>query len=256
MTDNPTVSIAEAKFVDREVNGKYTVKMPLALALEGRWDNWERARFQSMHGNLRKGDVLFDVGAETGAMSAIYAQFVGPESMCLFESNPDNWQNVFATWQEMGYPNPKATVCALVGRQTSAAPNPDFDTRQVGGWPVVALTGRIWTPRSFRYLHQHTAGTPQISLDDFCAHTGIVPKGITIDVEGGEFEVLEGARNVLIGAHPHLWVSIHPDLAKRDYNRPDIIGDVADVIQSVGGYIPFALGIDHEHHFYFRPRTA
>jgi FkbM family methyltransferase len=243
-----TVSIADAKFVDRLINGKYRVKMPAFLAAHDSFDNWERERFDSMEKNLKQGDVLFDVGAETGHMSAIYARFVGAENMVLFEPNPDNWQNIKATWDVESLATPRATVCALVGNRNSV--EADFDTSQENGWPVVALTGQVWTPRSFRYIHEHAARTPQISIDVFVATRGVAPSAITIDVEGAELEVLKGALLTLQKCRPLVWVSVHEELMRRDYGRE--LRDIASLMVSAEYYGEY-LATDHEAHWLYRP---
>jgi FkbM family methyltransferase len=54
-----------------------------------------------------------------------------------------------------------------------------------------------------------------ISLDSFAAqHPGQVrPRLIKIDVEGAEFLVLEGARQLIGETHPYLCIEIHPNAA-------------------------------------------
>jgi len=245
-----TVSIAEAEFVPRKLNGgEYTVKMPKFLAEHPSWDNWERERFASMKENLKQGDVLFDVGSETGSISAIYARFVGPENIVLMESNPDNWQNIYATWQAEGLADPLATFCGLVSDQTQV-PKTNYDPAYMGAWPLPALTGRVWTPRSYRYLHEHAHNTAQITLDDFSATKKIIPKAITIDVEGAGFEVLLGARELLKKSRPLVWVSIHPDLMLAHYKH-----SVKEVLSLMAllNYRDTWLASDHEIHYLFRP---
>lgn len=245
-----TVSIAEANFVDRMINGKYKVKMPAFLAAHDSFDNWERERFDSMEQALKKGDVLFDVGAETGHISAIYARFVGPENMVMFESNPDNWQNIYATWQAEGLADPLATFCGLVSDETKAPDRCNYDAAYLGSWPAPALTGRIWTPRSYRYIHEHAHNTEQTTLDDFAAAKKITPAAITIDVEGAEFEVLLGARNLLKTVRPLVWVSVHPDLMLAHYSH-----SVKELLSLMAllEYRDTWLATDHEIHYLFRP---
>lgn len=50
----------------------------------------------------------------------------------------------------------------------------------------------------------------QVSLDDFCSASGVVPEIIKIDVEGSEMKVLKGAENILKKYKPILFLSIHP----------------------------------------------
>lgn len=245
-----TITIEEANFVDRMINGKHRVKMPAALATHGSFDNWEPERFDSMEKNLRKGQVLYDVGAETGHISAIYARFVGPENMVLFESNPDNWQNIKATWDAEFYERPLATFCGLVSDETKI-PDTNYALGQVHGWPAPALTGRIWTPRSYRYIHEHAHNTAQTSLDDFAFSQARSPDAITIDVEGAEMKVLLGAKTLLHAKRPLVWVSIHPDLMKAHYNTT--ISDIHNFMKFCG-YEEEYLATDHEVHMLYRPR--
>ncbi len=244
-----TVSMEEANFVPRRVNSRYTVMMPSFIAEHGIWDNWEPERFRSMEENLKKGDILFDVGAETGSISAIYAQFVGGDNMCMFEGNPDNWQNIKATWDIEKLPAPKATFCGLVSNRNTQ--DADFDREQRDGWPIVALTGRIWRPRSYRYVHEHAAITPQISIDNFVVTREIEPEAITIDTEGAELLVLKGARNTLEVLRPLVWASLHDKSV-----APDMVHGTAeethDFMKSCG-YIGEHLADDHESHWLYRP---
>lgn len=243
-----TVSIAEANFVDRLVAGKYHVRMPHHLSLHERWDVWERERFASMESELRPGDVLFDIGAETGEMSAIYAQFVGAENMVLFESNPDNWQTIHATWQANGLADPKATFCGLVSnRHTSDA---DFDNSYNGVWPQVAFTGRVFTHRAYRYIHEHAASTPQIGIDEFVVTRGIIPRAITMDCEGCEIRILKGAVGTLANHRPLLWASLHDDTALLNYNST--LQDVHELMAKLD-YVGTLLADDHEAHWFYRP---
>jgi FkbM family methyltransferase len=57
------------------------------------------------------------------------------------------------------------------------------------------------------YLETHHT---QCALDTFCRTRGIRPDVIKVDVEGAEFAVLEGAREILAAAKPVMVISIHP----------------------------------------------
>lgn len=253
-----TVSIEEANFVDRWINGKYCVKMPKFLAEHPSFDNWERERFASMEENLKRGDILFDIGAETGHISAVYAQFVGAENMVLAESNPDNWQNIKATWDTMNLSTPLATVNALISDKTVMASSQPH--MQMGDWPECAKSGRIWTPRSYRYVWEHAHNTNQITIDDMSLllfsdqffkglDRKIPPRAITIDVEGAELLVLRGAEVVLKEFSLLVWVSIHPELMKKnlDHDEQMLYSYMRDL-----GYVGEHLATDHEVHVLFR----
>jgi hypothetical protein len=50
-----------------------------------------------------------------------------------------------------------------------------------------------------------------LSLDQAAEKLRVVPHVIKIDVEGAELRVLEGARNLLTHARPHVLLSVHSD---------------------------------------------
>jgi FkbM family methyltransferase len=66
----------------------------------------------------------------------------------------------------------------------------------------------------YRKGDEGTSGTSaeieSVRLDDYIASSGIVPSVIKMDVDGSEFEVLEGALNCLRTHHPSLWLEVHP----------------------------------------------
>lgn len=51
-----------------------------------------------------------------------------------------------------------------------------------------------------------------ITLDEFFGERGTWPDLIKIDVEGAEFDVLRGARQIIAQRHPVMFVEVHPQL--------------------------------------------
>ena len=72
---------------------------------------------------------------------------------------------------------------------------------------VSGMNTRARVKSSDTYLETRHA---QCTLDTFCRTHAIQPDVIKIDVEGAEFAVLEGAREILAAARPILVISIHP----------------------------------------------
>jgi FkbM family methyltransferase len=68
---------------------------------------------------------------------------------------------------------------------------------------------------------------PQTTLDAFCAANRLKPEVVKIDVEGAEFAVLEGAREILSSAHPIVVVSIHPTHLRVLGREPEELHDLA-----------------------------
>jgi hypothetical protein len=113
--------LSEVKFVEKLVCKKYRVKVPEFL--EERWiPDWEAERFASMRANLKEGDTLFDVGAEAGWISAIYAQFVGGGNMVLVEPCAELWPSIKATWEANELGIPRLTACGFFGAENKTWP--------------------------------------------------------------------------------------------------------------------------------------
>src|SRR6266705_5885082 len=96
-----TQSRASTLYVDRLFNDHFHVRVP-SFANFPKLDNYryEFLRTKSMEERLQKGDILFDIGVADGCVSAIYAQIVGAENLCLFEPEPVVWANIRALWEE------------------------------------------------------------------------------------------------------------------------------------------------------------
>lgn len=59
------IPLSEVEWVEQLVCDRYKVKIPKFLADYNQWwGDWEKERFRSMEENLKRGDILFDVGAE------------------------------------------------------------------------------------------------------------------------------------------------------------------------------------------------
>lgn len=216
---------------------EYQLQLPDFLAAWDVWDYWERARIHSMRNHLKLGDVLFDVGAEVGWCSIVYATMVGPENMVLIEPTVEFWPNIKATWERnCGLP-PRACFAGLIG---------DWNTGQATlTWPVFVY-GPLIERKAYSYLHVNPE-LPQLTIDGLADQIGI-PDALTIDVEGAELVVLRGAEETLNQHHPKIWVSVHPDLADRDYHT-----STADLIRWMFNfdYQIEVLAVDHETHILF-----
>jgi FkbM family methyltransferase len=224
---------------------EYEFELPVPLADWDVFAVWERARFHSMRDHLNKGDVLFDVGTEQGWCNLIYAQFVGPENMVLIEPTQEFWPNIKATWERnFGDVGPKGTIATLLSdKNVGRLPR----LRKAVDWPSGA-DGPLIDRNKYQYVHEHSDGIREMTLDTLVARSHVVPDAITMDVEGAEILVVRGAAETLREHHPKVWISIHDDLGERDYGtRP---GDVLELMESLG-YTGQWLGTDHESHWRF-----
>lgn len=249
---NPKTPLSHTRFVETYAASRYKIKLPHWLAAWECWPNWESERFSSMGALLKKGDVLFDIGTESASCSVIYAQFVGPENMCLFEGLPDWWPNIKATWEANELVAPKSALCTLVSDKTIIPSGVDFTLGNRGPWPEPAYDQNLLDAYRCRYIWEHANRTPQITVDDFVNQTGIIPTAFTIDVEGAEGNVLRGARETLQKYHPKIWASLHPELETR-WKEWDFTFDIRYVHSLLNeiGYKGQHLATDHEEHWLF-----
>lgn len=231
------------------VNNKYEVTLPDEIA---DWDaitGWELSRFESMLEIMQPGKVLADIGTEHGWISAVLAQHIGGENMCLFEPSPEFWVNIRKTWEANGLANPRSIYIGLLDNETIPAAEQDFDAELVDGWPRCSWADEETPAMPYRYIHneKHVVQTPRIKFDDWVTETGIIPDYLTIDIEGAELRFLQGAEQFLRNHAAIVWVSIHPDLLERDYGTTK--QQVLDFMFECGYVRQQHLGTDHEQHW-------
>ncbi len=211
---------------------KYEFWLNEPLASWDVFDYWEKERIASMEKHLRKGEILFDVGSEQGWLNLAYAEMVGPENMVLIE--PTNYDK-----------SPLHFYDGLFSNKTTddRTTSPHF----ARWWPQ-ASTGDLIDRNKYQYIHENTENVPEMKIDDYVESTGVVPDAITMDTEGSELLILKGAEKTLEEYHPQLFISVHDDLAERDYGvKP---GETIDYLKSLG-YQDEWLATDHESHHRF-----
>lgn len=198
--------------------------------------DWERPRIESVidHMSTRRHGTLWDIGAEHGWMSALFAKSIGCRMM-LVEPTHEFWPNIRLCFEHNELPPPIAMVEGFAGNVDDGAPI------WMLGWPPAA-DGDESPARPYGSLGQHTR------LDSIARIVGY-PDGITIDVEGAELIVLWGAGRILSGARPVVWVSIHPEMLAAHGSTPDDVHRWMRDMKYQGEH----LATDHEAHYVFRP---
>lgn len=210
------------------------------------WDaitHWERERLASMEAHLKPGMVLYDVGTEHGWLSAVYGGFVGYENMVLIEPSPEFWPNIRKIWEHNEFTWPTAMVQGFIGESLASLDPAGVDFTE---WPApsdVPECGGM----AYRYIGAD--GIPTYTID-YLAEIGFPPDAITIDIEGAELLAMRGAEKTLREHRPLVWVSIHADLMRRDFNHSP--GALHRFMAEVG-YDGEHLGTDHEAHWLFTP---
>lgn len=220
---------------------EFQITLPEPLANWDVFDYWEKERVHSMRDNLKQHDVLFDVGAEHGWMSVVFAKFC---KVFLIEPTPEFWPNIYQTWKNNVIDQPVGCFCGLIGEKTNYQEENDHNPSFI--WPK-EIKGELIGDNKYLYINSAPKKTKIISIDDLVARSKIFPTALTIDIEGYEIFALRGAQKLLSENSIKVWVSIHPDLAEKIGSSKN---EVMDYMLSLG-YIANYLSTDHEEHWFF-----
>lgn len=233
------------------INGRWALQLPDHRADRPEWPWWEATRLAAMRHHISARDVVYDVGAEEGDFPALYSSW-GAE-VVMAEPNARVWPNIYAIWQANDLRPPLYTWPGFLGDQV-AGPEPAWasDGSTPGNWPASAL-GEVISDHGFCQLGERP-DIPMTTIDQLVLEEGEQPPTvITMDVEGSEFHVLNGAAEVIESLRPKVFVSIHPEFMAHHYGITDGVKLIRDLM-SAHRYDEKFLCIDHEHHWMFLPR--
>lgn len=210
---------------------------------------WEGIRIKSMIENIREDDIVFDIGAEQGDISILLAKKC--KKIVLFEPSPVQWPHIKYNFNRNNI-KPLDCYAGFVSNITDERPEDlNYEYEIKNGFPLCAYEQRM-DIRGFRHLHEERRATLQITLDDYCKRTGIYPNMMTIDVEGSEWNVLQGMQYVIDKVMPIIYLSVHHDFLAQNYNK--YFNDIAKFFQE-RKYKTAFLNHDHESHFVFYKKS-
>lgn len=175
-----------------------------------RWRSmsWNLLEYAAFKAAIPEGGCLLDVGANVGAYSLLMGQWVGPKGhVYAFEPNPDVAEGLALHVSLNGLAD-RITIVrkAICDRQGKC----EFVFGDSIG------SGRLFDELEI-HSHSNRVDVESISLDEFCRLGRIRPQFIKVDVEGAEFEVLEGARELIRSWKNglRLFVELHPSIWER-----------------------------------------
>jgi FkbM family methyltransferase len=151
-----------------------------------------------------KAKILWDVGALFGFFSLAFALRGADRRALAFEPNPISR----AKLEECLHLNPTAKVEVF----DFAVGLPDKVVEFERGFHYTAVTESPARPGEENSAHRETVAIKTMSIDELIEKNFAPPDIIKIDVEGHEFDVLMGARKLLLAKKPILCVELHPDL--------------------------------------------
>jgi FkbM family methyltransferase len=144
---------------------------------------YERHELDFFEGTLRPGMTVLDVGAHIGLYSVIGARRVGPSGRVFsFEPVPATIE-----FLKENLDRNRASNVTIVAKAVGAR----SDRTRVNWSP-----DRLGASSSVLAGERHT-DVDVVSIDEFCATSGIVPDFVKVDVEGSELDVLAGMDRTL-----------------------------------------------------------
>jgi FkbM family methyltransferase len=234
--------------VETLINGRWTLKLPEHRAARPEWDlhngGWERARLDHMHSTTRPGDRVLYIGAEEGDMCALLRSW-GARLM-LVEPNEAVWPNIKAIWNANGFDEVPWTFVGFAGRERRDD-EWGWETRE---WPPCA-DGPVIGDHGFKELRD-PGDRPIITIDEI-TRSGFVPDTISMDIEGAEWEALQGAEQTLTDHRPRIYLSLHPEFLIDQYGKYSY--EVRRWIID-HGYRETLLDYQHEAHFVYERTVA
>jgi FkbM family methyltransferase len=177
-----------------------------------RWTAWhahEREVAEYLSARIDPGQVCFDVGANVGIYVLQIARWSAPDGRIVaFEPNPATL-GVLRRHIAMNGLEARVTVVPK-GAGAHAGTADLYDSEAGSG------LSRIGAPNPGIQVAVRPTAIALTTIDDYCRETGIVPDWLLIDVEGYEFEVLQGAVETLRRHRPRVVVELHPHLSSAD----------------------------------------
>ena len=144
--------------------------------------------------------VVFDIGAHIGLCTLPLSHLVS--TVVSFEASPVNVKYLYKHLK-INNTNNVNVVPYLVDKENKK--NADFyDVDDGLGIPSIV---NLKNKKNIKINH---IKVEQIFLDDFVNKNSVIPDVLKIDVEGGEFNVLDGASKILKEYRPQIIISLHP----------------------------------------------
>jgi FkbM family methyltransferase len=182
-------------YVATHVYGGRTLSVHLTDAMAQGWydHDWplpEEIDLLARRGRLRKGALVFEIGAHQGVVAMMLGDRVGPAGRVV--AVEATLHNAEVAWRNVALNG--LTQIAVVHAAGADAPGVlRFSPR---------MNGHVASPE------EASVQVRALTVDELTARHG-APQLLFVDVEGYELHVLRGARHTLASQHPDLFIEIH-----------------------------------------------
>jgi FkbM family methyltransferase len=154
---------------------------------------------------VRRGTVIYDIGAHLGSIALGTARLVGDLGRVVaFDGDPENVLRLRDNSSRNGLEGRLQVVHAVVWsctRSDGISFRRGRTARSQGG---VEANGNCPVLGSGEVIN-----VPAVTLDDFVAAGGPLPQLVKIDVEGGEYQVLRGGASLFASQRPLIIAEVH-----------------------------------------------
>jgi FkbM family methyltransferase len=181
--------------------------MHLRLPSEGAyWHGTHEADVQdAISVAVRPGAIVYDVGAHLGSIALGTARLVGDLGCVVaFDGDPENVSRLKENSSRNGLGNHLQVLHAAVW---SCTRDDGINFRRGS---TVKSQGGVEDGENRPVLGNGEAiRVPAVTLDDFVRAGGPLPQLVKIDVEGGEYQVLLGGKNLFASQKPLIVAEVH-----------------------------------------------
>ncbi len=191
-------ALTPGRGIERSINGE-RIRFP------ARWSryyeaDYEPETFRFFRENVKKGDVVLDIGGHIGLFAVVTARLVG-NSGKVYSFEPTPFTR--SVLKEIVDLNDCSETVEVRGEAVSlqSGETTFFDTGD-------AISNANSLVRSERSKNGITV--PLVSVDEFTQKNNLKVNCLKIDVEGAEFDVLVGARETFLSHRPVARLGLHP----------------------------------------------
>jgi FkbM family methyltransferase len=170
------------------------------------WRGIHESRLQNLISSIvQPGTVVYDIGAHVGSIALGVARLVGGTGKVVaFEGDPENVQSLRESIALNHFGHCMEVVHAAVWSHAEPDGIAFRRSKTHGSHGGVEADGCKPVLPGDDLIR-----VPAITLNEFIANHGSVPDLIKIDVEGGEYEVLNGGSELFQTRRPRLLVEVH-----------------------------------------------
>jgi len=180
---------------------KFLLNSDFAFSDYENWGNNHNKGFIKLLNISKDKQVVFDVGAHIGLCTLPLSGMA--QKIISFEASPVNGKYLNNHLRINNIRNVDV-IPYLVGEKSKECVR-FYDVQGGSGIPSIANLGLLNKDVKIASIE-----VKQISLDQFIGENSIIPDVIKIDVEGAEFNVLDGAPTILKIHRPNIIISLHP----------------------------------------------